>query len=457
MSRPASAPPNPDAFADPASSASALLKALRSKSPSKSLTSALLASSSDRAIFHTLPLLLSTLQLIGECTSDRPAFVRLLSVLRARVLRSRIIKARFLLHAAHPAYASYWCVETEVEEGCYERARAVELADAEAQPVEGGSDDEGGGDEDVLSGGGLRVSRFALDDADEQEAEGEDDDDFEYVEGVDGDDDNDDYAVDRAAPRRCVRQVVLSVPIDELDAATRAFWGGSAYETGNVDKGFVYEDVDTLLNPFYRGARGTEDVDDDAFEDAAAFEGEPTEEGVAAAAGNSVIVRKVFSSIARPMIVSVVRDGADGQEGVQPGILVKSGDNLTQDMGVELIFMLLNSVWAQDDALRAAMEESGARGAPVSVWYDVLPVDVEHGLMQAVGDLKSLKEFDWKAWSEEFADDKDVVHDMVRSAAGAYIATYIIGYVTRAFACTFASASDKRTRLGLGGKQRACY
>lgn len=386
---PATSAPDADAFAAPDSSSAELLAALFSASPTKALTPALLESSSDAALYHLLPLLLSTLQFVGECTVDRAAFVDLISALRDRVSNADpVLKLRFMLHAAHPSFNAYW--------------RVSELVD----PADGDGDDEG--DREII------VEDFEEGDPDTQIPDAEDEDagdEEEEEQEIQGNEQEEtDEQVDRSidATRRVVKQVTLSVACSsDLDVPSRDFWQTGVYaadEASEVDVGHEYElPSDTVINPFFR-------VID-------APEGTPC-------AGSHVTVRKVFSSIARPKIVTIDDDDVS----VPPGVLVKKGDNLMQDLGVMHVLQALNAIWAGDDEIAAEFTKP-----PVAVWYDVLPTDIDAGLMQAVAGLQSLKEFDWNQWAEEAEGDDERVLDTVRTTAGSYIATYIIGYVVSFF------------------------
>lgn len=395
---PATSAPDADAFAAPNSSSAELLAALFSASPTKALTPALLESSSDAALYHLLPLLLSTLQFVGECTVDRAAFIDLISALRDRMSTADpVLKLRFMLHAAHPSFNAYWRVSDMVD------------------PAGDGDDPDDDDDEGERA---ITVEDFDEDDPDAQipgiEDDGAnegDDEEREQQEGEQQDEAAGDEEVDRRIDetRRVVKQVTLSVTCSsELDVPSRDFWQSGVYaadEAGEVDVGHEYDlPSDTVINPFFRASD--------------APEGTPC-------AGSHVTVRKVFSSIARPKIVTI---DDDDSVSVPPGVLVKKGDNLMQDLGVMHVLQALNAIWAGDDELTAEFTKP-----PIAVWYDVLPTGIDTGLMQAVAGLQSLKEFDWNQWADEAEGDDERVLDTVRTAAGSYIATYIIGYVVSFF------------------------
>lgn len=145
---------------------------------------------------------------------------------------------------------------------------------------------------------------------------------------------------------------------------------------------------------------------------------------------SSVVVRKVFSSIAHPMIVELRQPRENGvltddEQFVllPPPVFVKSGDNLMQDLGVQIMFHLFNHMWNTSPLLKPFGKP------PFCVTYEVMPTSTSNGLMQAVTGLRSLKDFNWDEWRNTYSVDKDCIFDMVRSAVGSYIGTCIIGYV----------------------------
>lgn len=150
---------------------------------------------------------------------------------------------------------------------------------------------------------------------------------------------------------------------------------------------------------------------------------------------DSVIVRKVFSSIAHPMIIELRQTTEDSDISdddryleMPPPILVKSGDNLMQDLGVQLMFRCFNYLWKHDPSIR---EKHGT--VPVCVGYEVFPTSTCEGFMEAVTDLKSLRDFDWEEWRRSSGGIEGNRNEMLRSTVGSYIGTYILGGRDRHF------------------------
>ena len=150
-----------------------------------------------------------------------------------------------------------------------------------------------------------------------------------------------------------------------------------------------------------------------------------------------VDVKKVFSSMAKPGIISLSsyptgavllpEDQAEVVE-VAPRMIAKVGDNLLQDLSVSIAFRIMNHVW-QSDGERFG----GSDKAPFSFAYDVLPTGPRAGLLEVVSGLSSLNDYDWAAWTSKYADNKDALDNMVRSAAGCSVAQYILGCGDRHF------------------------
>ena len=150
-----------------------------------------------------------------------------------------------------------------------------------------------------------------------------------------------------------------------------------------------------------------------------------------------VDVKKVFSSMAKPGIISLSsyptgavllpEDQAEVVE-VAPRMIAKVGDNLLQDLSVSIAFRIMNHVW-QSDGERFG----GSDKAPFSFAYDVLPTGPRAGLLEVVSGLSSLNDYDWAAWTSKYAGNKDALDNMVRSAAGCSVAQYILGCGDRHF------------------------
>lgn len=105
-----------------------------------------------------------------------------------------------------------------------------------------------------------------------------------------------------------------------------------------------------------------------------------------------------------------------------PMMLVKEGDNLGQDLTVELLFRCFNYIWQNSPELFP-----NPKIAPFSFAYEVFPTAPKQGFMEAVPGLTSLEEFDWDAWVGMYGKNKEAVQEMISSATGSYIGAYILG------------------------------
>lgn len=247
-----------------------------------------------------------------------------------------------------------------------------------------------------------------------------------------------------------VSQIEIQLAMDMIDLQSYHFWTESVYVRG-VDNGFRFG-YRAITHPLHfsgsetlahmervsasTSEMGTSDLGssiDAAVEDYELSTGVSFEDinniSHDEAVVGSVVVRKVFASIARPMIVELrlPLENCDlahdeGHLVLQPGILVKEGDNLMQDMGVEIMFQCFNHVWAL-----SPVYADKEREVPFSVTYEVFPTSPIQGFMQALTGLESVKEYDWDAWRTKYGGDKERVSEMLRSTVGAYVGTYVCG------------------------------
>lgn len=254
-----------------------------------------------------------------------------------------------------------------------------------------------------------------------------------------------------------IKQIAVQMPMDMVDLQSLEFWTDSVY-VRQVDSGFRYG-YRAVVHPLYCLGMNPEvnmdfspvndkvnNIPSSEIEEAEKLdlnESSPSSsESVSVlelqndgAVVGSVVVRKVFSSIARPMIVQlrVPIENADLDEDehhitMHPGILVKEGDNLMQDLGVECMFQCFNHIWEYTPSL---FEKYGM--TPLSVSYEVFPTSTTKGFMEAVTGLESLKDYDWKMWRNKYGKDPRHVKEILRSTAGSYIGAYVVGGRDRHF------------------------
>lgn len=253
-----------------------------------------------------------------------------------------------------------------------------------------------------------------------------------------------------------IKQIEIQLPMDMVDLQSYEFWTSSVY-VRDVDKGYRYG-YRAITHPLYCGGLVPQahlDFSKILPEDASSLE-----ESSSVSMGSSMdyvsdllspksaittteindfhqdssvvgsaIVRKVFSSIARPMIVQLraPMENADLDEDdhhivLPPGVLVKEGDNLMQDLGVEVMFQIFNHIWETSPLLKHKYKK-----APYSYCYEVFPTSPTQGFMEAMTGLIPLKDYDWAEWRDNYGSDPERVEDILRSTVGSYIGAYICG------------------------------
>ncbi|KAI0562998.1 Phosphatidylinositol kinase [Gracilaria domingensis] len=256
-----------------------------------------------------------------------------------------------------------------------------------------------------------------------------------------------------------IKQIEVQLPMDMVDLQSFEFWTSTAY-VRYVDKGYRYG-YRAITHPLYCGGLNaqahldfskfmTEDVSASDNTSSASFGSSSADfasdtlaprSAISAMEINdvrqdssvigSVVVRKVFTSIARPMIVElrVPMENADLDEDddhiiLPPGILIKEGDNLMQDLGVEVMFQVFNHIWESSALIKPKYSKP-----PYSFCYEVFPTTPTKGFMEAMTGLIPLKDYDWVGWRNKFGSDSDRVEDIVRSTVGSYIGAYICGFL----------------------------
>merc|ERR1719401_2858370 len=129
---------------------------------------------------------------------------------------------------------------------------------------------------------------------------------------------------------------------------------------------------------------------------------------------HKVQVKKVFSSMAKPCILSLIAYSPNcillpvpekpSYLEFEPLLIAKTGDNLMDDMSVELTFLIFNHIWRQD------YERFGGEDkVPFCLTYDVLPTGDRTGLLEFVKGAKPLNDYDWKSWVEDNKNNSDTL------------------------------------------------
>jgi hypothetical protein len=239
-----------------------------------------------------------------------------------------------------------------------------------------------------------------------------------------------------------INQIELAIGVDEIDLQNLKFWTDEIFNVKDVKKGdaLAYR---LIVHPLGDGscekARISRSNSSDEsllnspsdslrIDSVLSSESESPSDKYGKAIVFAAQVEKVFSSIARPFIMSLRNpetgssmDDVSTWKTVGKNVLAKSGDNLMQDFLVQIAFRLFNAMWKHD------ADEFADGLIPFTTTYEVFPTGPKTGLMEVVKGVESLKDFDWTAWRSKYADDIAVQHRMIASAAGAYVGAYVLG------------------------------
>eukprot|EP00186_Timspurckia_oligopyrenoides_P000430 CAMPEP_0182442254 /NCGR_PEP_ID=MMETSP1172-20130603/1193_1 /TAXON_ID=708627 /ORGANISM="Timspurckia oligopyrenoides, Strain CCMP3278" /LENGTH=685 /DNA_ID=CAMNT_0024637013 /DNA_START=2375 /DNA_END=4432 /DNA_ORIENTATION=+ len=224
-----------------------------------------------------------------------------------------------------------------------------------------------------------------------------------------------------------ISHVSVELRVDMTDLQSLDFWKIRVFQTRLEEKmNLGYQSV---VHPFLLELNS--EADNVKTESIGGEDSESSFEELNASDRSPVVdycvVSKIFSSIARPAVLTMHRLDEDelldiGGLQILPSVIVKAGDNLAQDMCVEQMFLCFNSLWQSH--LSSAMRP---QEIPYCVTYNVLPTSRKEGLLEVVPGLGSLNAFDWENWASIYASNDEVKDCMVRTAAGSYIGAYVLG------------------------------
>lgn len=127
-------------------------------------------------------------------------------------------------------------------------------------------------------------------------------------------------------------------------------------------------------------------------------------------------VLKVIPSKAAPILVQAyVLDRNDALVPTSK-FLLKTGDDLRQDVAVLQSFELINSIWARHDVRY--------KGRLIQAkTYKVIPITADTGIIEYVPNCKTLQKIE----EYELIWEEDDRINMIASACGSYIAAYVFG------------------------------
>lgn len=206
-----------------------------------------------------------------------------------------------------------------------------------------------------------------------------------------------------------VKKIQVQIALDMVDLQSLEFWKDSVYIKG-AEKGYRFG-YRAILHPLFCAGiemRDSFEVVTPSLEEAEAFADiesqdssslEPSrgslmnginDMGADSSIIGSVVVRKVFSSIARPMIIEmrIPSENADLEDDGQhivlnPNLIVKEGDNLMQDLAVEVMSQCFNHIWRNSAAFFP-----DASKAPYSFRY-VFLASMRHNVARCISVFSS--------------------------------------------------------------------
>lgn len=159
----------------------------------------------------------------------------------------------------------------------------------------------------------------------------------------------------------------------------------------------------------------------------------------------SVVVKKIFSSKAKPCLLEVTYKQAQNAVTSPPesssrnpkrkankstpppsespttahppqtGLFIfKKGDDLRVDMLVQTMFFMFNTIW----------KNSGLQHVPFTHQYKIIPMGPDIGAVEFVTGSESIQTFDWNSWRDLSTEQRNT---FIRSAAGGYVAGWVLG------------------------------
>lgn len=232
--------------------------------------------------------------------------------------------------------------------------------------------------------------------------------------------------------------VMLSMPADVCDLQSFSFW------TFGIHNQQVEENnrltVCSVAHPLLVMSVDRDGpVEHHDYKPAMAIEEQEAAQTTENVVVETVVVKKVFSSLSRPYLVQLERvvDGAkidtlssnqaESFCKVPPAMLIKKGDNLMQDHCVTVMFRVFNFIW------RRSSRYAETDALPYCFSYEVVPTSVQQGFIECVSNVEPVGEMDWKIWYQKHAGDPSgsVITNLIYSAAGAIAGGYVLGATDR--------------------------
>jgi len=129
-----------------------------------------------------------------------------------------------------------------------------------------------------------------------------------------------------------------------------------------------------------------------------------------------VKLEKIFKSNAKPLLLSAYERKSDRTYKMVSKFIIKAGDDLRLDAGAMHTFRLFNSIWAEEGLFYD--------GCAIQCFiYNVIPMGENFGAIEFIPKCKPLRNV--SEYAEQF--DLAAIQHLVASAAGSYIASFVLG------------------------------
>ena len=137
---------------------------------------------------------------------------------------------------------------------------------------------------------------------------------------------------------------------------------------------------------------------------------------------HKIRIEKIFKSNAKPLLLSAWQKQSDRKYKEISKFILKKGDDLRLDAGVMHMFRFFNSIWSEEGLFYD--------GYPVQcLLYNVIPIGTSFGAIEFIPKTKPLRNV-----ADYFGKLSDAnIKNLVASAAGSYIASFVLGVRDRHF------------------------
>eukprot|EP01088_Endostelium_zonatum_P013234 TRINITY_DN2766_c0_g1_i1.p1 TRINITY_DN2766_c0_g1~~TRINITY_DN2766_c0_g1_i1.p1 ORF type:complete len:718 (-),score=147.90 TRINITY_DN2766_c0_g1_i1:48-2201(-) len=107
-----------------------------------------------------------------------------------------------------------------------------------------------------------------------------------------------------------------------------------------------------------------------------------------------------------------------------PRFIYKTEDNLSQDLGVQILFTLFNQLFKCSQNVFKINDKPTTKNPYINT-YSILPITSQYGYIEMKESTTEYSNIDWSKWSKEI--DKSSVKNLVNSAVGGAVACHVLG------------------------------